>query len=169
MLPHPEKTIPAFDTMPDHARVWIYQASRCFTQEEENNLNEILQNFVSKWNAHGKELASSYTIKYGLFIILAVDEKKAMASGCSIDSSMKVIKSIEQKLGLTLTDRLRIAFRDAENQIAQLPMAQFKTLISLNQVDENTTVFNNLVTTVGEMKTNWEIPAGRSWHKQLYS
>jgi hypothetical protein len=30
-------------------------------------------------------------------------------------------------------------------------------------IEKDTLTFNNAVTTLGEMKTDWQIPAGESW------
>jgi hypothetical protein len=50
---------------------------------------------------HGTSLESSYQLKYNRFIILAVNQDVQAATGCSIDSSVEFIQSLEQNTVLT--------------------------------------------------------------------
>ena len=157
-----------FENMPDHSRVWVYQADRFLSEEEQSTIHRLADIFIQEWAAHGSKLGASYCIRHGLFFILAVDEETAAASGCSIDASVAFIKKLEDTLNVGFMDRLKIAFRDAENTIQVLGMEEFKTLIRLSQINENTVVFNNLVQNIGELNSKWEVPAKESWHSQLF-
>ncbi|MFT6883526.1 MAG: hypothetical protein ACJAVY_002331, partial [Marinoscillum sp.] len=44
------------EKMPDHARLWVYQSSRPFTESERNELATYLDAFVDQWKAHGQAL-----------------------------------------------------------------------------------------------------------------
>ena len=44
------------------------------------------------------------------FVVVAVDEVQALASGCSIDKSVGFIKQLEMDLNLMLTDRMVVVF-----------------------------------------------------------
>jgi hypothetical protein len=48
-------------------------------------------------------------------------------------------------------------------------MQEFQTLINDGKVDDQTLVFNNLVSTKNELDSNWQIPLHKSWHKRLLS
>ena len=74
-------------------RVIIYPASRPFTAKESKVIAEKLYDFLGDWAAHGKELSSSFKIEKNQFIIICVDEEKAVASGCSIDALGKIMKN----------------------------------------------------------------------------
>src|SRR5262245_6072834 len=100
-----------FDKLPDHSRIWIYQASRPFNSAEVSIISEELSAFTSEWTAHGIPLKASFDIRFNQFVILAADENVQEASGCSIDDSVRRIKDLEEKLGgVDLFDRRRIAF-----------------------------------------------------------
>ena len=43
----------------------------------------------------------------------------------------------------------------------------FASLIDAGIVDDDTIVFNNLVSTKSEFEEKWKIPLAQSWHKQL--
>jgi len=47
-----------FKQLPDDARVWIYQCNRSFTEDEQAQLRTQLEDFISHWMVHGKELLS---------------------------------------------------------------------------------------------------------------
>lgn len=151
-------------------RVWVYQSNRSFSVSERETINDILQEFVEQWTAHGNQLAGSFEILYNIFIVLKVDESKAMVTGCSIDKSVHLLKQIEQKLNVQLFDRLGIAFRDARKNgdISLVSRTDFEALISSGEVDTETLVFNNMVGTNEELQNNWEIPLKDSWHANVF-
>ncbi|MEL6976420.1 MAG: ABC transporter ATPase, partial [Bacteroidota bacterium] len=74
-----------FEALPDESRVWIYQSNRSFTEAEITEIKEGLAQFLTQWTAHGSELKAGFTIKYKRFIVIALDQSLAGASGCSID------------------------------------------------------------------------------------
>ena len=83
--------------LPLDSKIWIFQSQRNFSAEEIVEIEQILDNFMKEWNAHGASLTSAYAIPYDRFIVIAVDENKAQASGCSIDSMTRIIKTLEEK------------------------------------------------------------------------
>ena len=155
-----------FSEMPDHARVWIYQCDRAMNVEEIEVISAILLNFTEQWTAHSKELKASFTVLYERFIILTVDERQEGASGCSIDSSVRVIKGIEQELGLNLFDRTVIHYR-GDQGIDTMDMNDFQNALASGLLSEDTVVFNNMVESVGDLNQNWEVRVKHSWHSQL--
>lgn len=154
-------------TQSDNSRVWIYQSNRLFTDSEVIKLNEILTEFNLSWAAHGKKLNSSFEVVDNLFIILAVDEEGQNATGCSIDSSVSVIKQINELLKVDLLDRLNIAYIE-NNEVQICKMFDFQEKIKSGIITPNTIVFNNLITNYGEFKKNWKTEAKNSWHSDLF-
>ena len=152
-----------FNDLPDHARVWIYQADRPLTDREVETISVALDAFTKTWKAHGNDLKSSYLIKYEQFIIIAVDEGFNAASGCSIDASVHIIQEIEKELNLDLMNKMIVSFKDGEN-INTVSMEQFKEFARLNKINDKTLVFNNMVAQKSEFESNWEIEAAKSWH-----
>jgi hypothetical protein len=155
-----------FKEMPKTARVWVYQSSRTFTADEFSKITLKLQNFMSDWNNHGEGLKASFTIKYNQFIVLAVDENHKSASGCSIDSSVKIIRDLETEFHLNLMDKLTISFKNGEN-INLVSMTNFKKYANENKITKDTVVFNNLVDTIEKFDNSWETKAINSWHARF--
>ena len=152
----------------ENSRVWIYQADRNLAPEELNAIQNRLNTFTATWEAHGKVLKAAAAIQYNRFIIFMVDEAQASVTGCSIDKSVAVLKTIEQEFNLSLFDRMQLAYRN-EHGIQVCSKAAFETLITTGLVTEDTVVFNNLAQTYGALKTTWEVPAKQSWHSTLFT
>jgi len=156
-----------FNNLPDSARVWIYQSNREFNKEELNKINEILKEFNNTWNNHGEGLKSSFIVKYNRFIVLGIDENYHEASGCSIDSSVQVMKKIESEFDVELFDRMKTAFKVEEN-INIVSLADFQKYVKEDKINQDTIVFNNMVETVGDFKSKWEVSAKNSWHSRFF-
>ena len=149
--------------LPLHSRVWIYQSSRKFTKQEIEKLCLEVNAFLEQWNSHGKELTGEIRLLYDLFLVIALDEEKAMASGCSIDKSVRLVKDIEKEFGISLTGRTSIAYFDNEKNIQFKNFADLKKEIANGTVKDSVLIFNNLISTLGDMQNGWIIPAKDSW------
>jgi hypothetical protein len=150
---------------PDFAnssRVWIYQSNRLFTLGEALQVEELLHDFAANWQSHGAEVKGYANLFFGQFIILMADESASGVSGCSTDSSVRLIKQLEQMLGVNLFDRLLLAFLIKE-KIQMLPLSQLNYGIENNFLNGETLYFNNTVQTKEELEKNWIIPVKDSW------
>lgn len=156
-----------FESLPPESRIWIYQSNRKFTDEEFSAIETDLQAFVESWNAHGTSLEASYQLKYNRFIILAVNSEVQSATGCSIDSSVQFIQTLEKKYEVDLLDKMNVTFKLGEH-IAHKPLIEFKKMAKDKAVSGNTIVFNNLVNTIEEWNDSWEVPAAESWHSRFF-
>ncbi|MBR9854806.1 MAG: ABC transporter ATPase [Algicola sp.] len=155
-----------FNELPDHSRIWIYQANRSFTDAELTELENSVVDFLKEWTAHGSHLHAGFEIKYKRFLVIGLDQTNASASGCSIDASVHFIQSLEKKYNVELLDRMNVSFKQGE-YIAYKPLKDFKKLAKAKSVSANTIVFNNLVATKQEYLENWEVPASESWHSRF--
>ena len=156
-----------FEDLPEESKVWIYQSNRKFSDEEILDIERDLKTFIESWNAHGTALEASYQIRYNRFLILAVDQEVQSASGCSIDSSVAFIQSLEKKYNVELLDKMNVTFKNGDH-IAHKPLMEFKKMAKEKAVSGNTIVFNNLVNTLGEYIEYWEVPANESWHSRFF-
>ncbi|MCG2611572.1 ABC transporter ATPase [Flavobacterium sp. SM15] len=156
-----------FNTLPEESKIWIYQSNRKFTDEELQEIETSLETFINEWSAHGTGLQASFITKYHRFIILAIDQSVQAATGCSIDSSVNFIQSLEKKYEVDLLDKMNVTFKLGEH-IAYKPLIDFKKMAKEKAVSENTVVFNNLVNTIGEWQDFWEVPAKESWHNRFF-
>jgi hypothetical protein len=146
----------------DHSRVWVYQSNRLFTLHEALQIEELLKAFVSGWNSHGTPVKGYANLFFGQFIVLIADETQHGVSGCSTDSSVRMIKEIEQIFRVHMFDRLLLAFLTKE-RVQMVPMAQLNYALQNGFIDESTIYFNNTVQTLSQLRNNWMIPVKESW------
>lgn len=144
------------------SRVWIYQANRRFLLSEVLAAEELLNGFVSKWNAHGSSVKGFATIFFGQFVVLIADETQTGVSGCSTDSSVRIIKDLEQQFNISLFDRQLLAFIK-NDKVELLPLSQMQYAVEKGFIKPDTLYFNNTVQTKFELEQNWIIPAKESW------
>ncbi|MBE7176005.1 MAG: ABC transporter ATPase [Mucilaginibacter polytrichastri] len=153
---------------PGSARTWIYQSDRPFTQEEEAGISALLQQFTRDWTAHNQQLSAGFEIRHHQFIVLIVDESQAGASGCSIDKSVRMMQDLENRFNLRLFDRFALAYRKNQGEIGTVNRETFERMILQGEIGSSTIVFNNLVQTVEELESGWEVPLAESWHARLF-
>lgn len=146
----------------DSSRVWIYQSSRLFTLPEAFDIETILKHFTTEWKSHGTPVKGYANLFYGQFIVLMADETAAGVSGCSTDSSVRVIKQIEQQFGVNMFDRQMLAFY-IKDKIQLLPLSQLNYAFENGFINADTIYFNNLVDTKAALLNNWQIPVKESW------
>jgi hypothetical protein len=152
----------AFDHLPPQARVWIYQASRPLTGEELMPLLARLAAFVEDWTSHGQQLAASAQFLHQQFLVIGLDEAVAGASGCSIDASVRFVQELEQRLGVKLLEKSRMAFL-TNGELSLFTRPELRAAIAAGQVQADTLYFNNTLTTKGELDAQWPAPAGETW------
>ncbi len=157
-----------YHTLPNNARVWIYQANREFTEAEQELITGKTIAFVEQWTRHGENVKGSFTMVHNRFLIIAVDQDFVEVSGCSIDASVKLVQQIQADLQVEMLDKLTIAYyNNTAIQIAAL--ADFVKLAKEGVIDKNTVVFNNMINTKQGVETQWEVAAKDSWHARFFN
>lgn len=144
------------------SRVWVYQSNRLFSISEAFEAEDILKQFTGSWLSHGTPVKGTAYLFFGQFIILLADETATSVGGCSTDSSVRVIKDLEQRFGVSLFDRLTLAFV-IKDKVELLPISQLPYAAENGFINSDTLYFNNLVQTKEELEDNWIIPVKQSW------
>jgi len=104
-----------FPELPLDSRVWIYSSNRELTQEESEKIQINLSDFIKKWSTHGLAISADSAVLLNRFLVIAADENRLSASGCSIDSSVRFIKQLGQEFKVDFFDRLKVyVLRDSE-------------------------------------------------------
>ncbi|MGY8924576.1 MAG: ABC transporter ATPase [Flavobacteriales bacterium] len=155
-----------FDTLPENSRIWIYQSNRSFSEVELNEISSKLNVFLHTWVAHGADLKAGFEIKYKRFIVIALDQDKQSATGCSIDASVQFIQELERVYSVDLMDKMNVSYKQGE-YVAYKTLTDFKKMAKNKAVSKNTIVFNNLVNSKSEYQEFWEVPASESWHSRF--
>lgn len=154
------------DTLSPNSRVWIYQSSRLLSNEEVTTITNRARLFINEWTSHGSLMDAVVEVLYNSFVVICVDESTVQASGCGIDKSIRFIQEMEKELGISLLERTNVAYRDKDMKIKICSINDFEKLVHDGLVNENTIVFNNLITNKSELLSTWEVPAKESWHRR---
>lgn len=144
------------------SRVWIYQSNRILGIAELLQADAMLQEFVAQWQTHGEKVKGFASIFFGQFVVIMADESDAGVSGCSTDSSVRVIKALESRFAISLFDRQLLAFV-VKDKVQLIPLAQLKHAIQHGLLKPDDIYFNNMVSTKAEFENNWLIPISESW------
>jgi len=157
-----------FSSLPDEARLWVFASPRPLTPEQSETLLAEVDRFLDGWLAHGRTVVGARDFRHGLFLMVAADEAATGVSGCSIDSLFRTLKRLEAEAGITLLDSSPVWYRDGSGSVEAASRPEFKARARAGEVDADTSVFDNTVSSVGQVRRGeWERPARASWHARL--
>lgn len=145
-----------------NSRVWLYQSNRKFSPTEEAEINEMIKHFTSQWQSHGTPVKGFGSILFSQFILLMADESASGVSGCSTDSSVRLIKELEKKFGTSLFSWQDLAFW-IERKVQIIPLSDLQSKVDEGSILPETLYFNNTVTDLQLLKKDWMIPVRESW------
>ena len=144
------------------SRVWIYQCERAFNEIETNQINELLHEFTKTWTSNGAKVKGFGQVFFNQFIVLMADETASEVSGCSTDSSVRMIKNIEETYQVNLFNRQLLGFFINE-KIELIPLQEIQKSFESELINTETLYFNNIVLHKKELEENWIIPLKNSW------
>jgi hypothetical protein len=152
--------------LPETSRVWIYQNKGPIPAAALPEIASAVDRFATQWVSHNQQMSAKGIILHNRFIVLIADESRVGAGGCSIDSSVHFIKSLEQQYGLDLFDRMTFSYRDGSG-IHTVDRDTFSKRYQEGIIDDNTIVFDTLVNNKKALDHEFEKPLGQSWHQRM--
>jgi hypothetical protein len=124
--------------------------------------------FLDEWHAHRVPLDCARDLRYDQFLLVAVDQAAAGVSGCSVDSLVRTMKGLGHTLGVELVDHAAVFYWDGDH-VRRASRDEFAHAAAQGSVSPATTVFDNTVPTVGDVRVGaWEAPAARTWHARAF-
>ena len=144
------------------SKVWIYQCNRPFTKIEAEEIKSVLNNFASSWTSHGAKVKGFATLLLDTFLIFMADESATGVSGCSTDSSVRIVKEIEKKYTIELFNRQLLAFW-VDNNIVRIPLNELNAALSNRFISPETLYFNNTILSKKEIEEKWLTKLKYSW------
>lgn len=157
-----------FSDIDFQSRVWIYQANRELTPEETGIITETLKASLDTWEAHGKPLTASGKVFEHRFVVIAVDERDELPSGCSIDKSVHWLQKMGQRMDVDFFDR-SLAYIDEQGKVQTVPVPKIKQAIIHETILPHTTVFDNQVATKAQWMKRWKVAASDSWLNRYFT
>ena len=156
-----------FDTLPDDARVWIFGAAAPVDDIDAAKLLAAVDAFLLQWKAHGHPLTAARDWRDERFLAVGVDQRTEGASGCSIDGLFRTLQDLERAVGSSMLGGGLVFFRGPGDLVCALPREDFEALARRGGATGETNVFDTTITTAGDYRARFEVPASASWHKTL--
>ena len=128
-----------FNTIPEESRIWIYAAEQKLTNEQESYILQSISDHIKNWESHKVPLTAGVAILENHFIVVALDETKNGASGCSIDTLQNKIQNLEKDLSISLLNRLNI-FCKIEDEIICVPSFKLESIAKSNTLFYDLTI-----------------------------
>jgi hypothetical protein len=138
-----------FPELPSDSRVWIYCSNRELSKDEAEKIQIKLSVFIKNWSTHGSAMTADSTILLDRFLVIAADEDRLAASGCSIDSSVRFIKQLGQEFNLDFFNRLMV-YVLGEGEILRIPYHE------LHQ--DSGAYFDPLTNKLEVLRNSWPVP-----------
>ena len=113
-------------------------------------------------------MPTSFEIRYDQVIILAVDESNLGASGCSIDSSVRVLREIEQNFNLNLLDQGKVSYLTNKDSLEVAKVLGIKSKVEDGILQAETIVLNPVVSKKSDLDSIWLIQAKESWLNKYF-
>ena len=147
-----------FDKIDENAKCWIYILEKNINFKSDE-INLILKSLCEKWKSHNNEVVSSFQIYRDRYIILFAEEG---ISGCSIDSSNRLLRYELDRLNINLMPNSKIGIF-IENKIKLEDRSSIINLIQANKLQPNDKMINTTVTNKKEYNKNWILEINKSW------
>jgi len=151
-----------FNNLSDHSKIWVYCFHETLTEFQLNEIRSKIETFTQNWTAHNNQLTAKGCLLLNHLIVLAVDEEKSSASGCSIDKSIHFLKTLMLDYNIDLFNRNLMAIY-TNNNVSFIELSTLKAMLANNQMDAGQLYFDNTIHTLGLLRTKWLKPLHESW------
>lgn len=156
--------LPGFS--PD-SKVWVYTCHRALSTEESAEIQSRLDQFCRQWTAHNQALQAAAEVYENEFVLLMVDETKAGASGCSIDTSVHFLENLGETFQVDFFERMRFGWLKADGELNVDSKLELTEAVRQERIKEDTLMLNTLVQKKSELDENWLVPFQKSWHRRV--
>ena len=154
-----------YEDLAGESKVWVFQANKELSEQEQQAISSELTAFVDNWLSHGSLLKACFKLVHNRFIVFMVDEEGDRMCGRAVDASVRFVKELETKYKLVLLDRAMMAYIDSNGKVQGCKLDELSSLMEQGKVSPATKVFNNLVQNKTEFEKSFVIPLSESWHQ----
>jgi hypothetical protein len=156
-----------FESLPDSSRVWVFGSDRPLSEAGTEALLKGVDEHLAVWKAHGAPLTVSREWRDGHFLVVAVDQSTAGATGCSIDGLFRVLQGLERELGANLVGGGRVFYRDNHGQVRAVTRPEIPKLAAEGAITKDSVVFDTSLIDLGAWRAHFERPAKDTWVGEL--
>ena len=156
-----------FETLPDAARVWIFGSDVPLSDAGSTALLSVVDEYLAAWKAHGQPLTVGSQLRDARFLVIAVDQSTAGATGCSIDGLFRILQQTGPTVGANLVGGGRVFYRGAESVVQSTTREQLAGLVAAGTITKDTVVFDTSITDLGTFRSGFEKRAKESWIAEM--
>ncbi|MGB0776987.1 MAG: ABC transporter ATPase [Flavobacteriaceae bacterium] len=153
------------DSFSGNDSVQIFPSSRKLYPQEVAPLKEKIEDFKIQISKEFDGKVETLLI-YERFLIFVFHFEDKAQMNVTYNSLNAFISKIEQELNITLMDRMNVCFKQGQ-YVQYKDLKAFKKLIKSKSVNAQTIVFDNLVTTIDDLKSYWELPISETWYSRF--
>lgn len=151
-----------FEQLSGQARIWIYQASRPLTLQEQEAILQASKAFVAVWTSHERPLQGSAVVLHHRFLILAIEKPMHTLSCCTMDSVINLLRELQDTLHIDLLDRTQVVLSQQGNTW-MVPVEQARAKVQQGAISADTYMFDNTITHKAALADKWLVPVQDSW------
>ena len=157
--------------LPDYAKPMGLRTgpSRSTPRRASGSRMSVLTEFVADLALTQKSPSTgAHEIVEDRFIVLAGHCSDGI-SGCSTDSSVRVIKAIHEHLGVNGLDRSLVYYRTDDGTVHALNRVDFQKKVAAGVLGEGTPVFDTTIQHVSDLRLGrFETTFEQSWHAKAF-
>ena len=166
-----------WEALPDDSRVWLHVSNRRLSDVECETLAQSLNEFLAHWSAHGQALNASWRLEGRRALMVALDERSAGATGCSID---KLVHWLQAFCGSGLEEPLDWFSRNlvihyyinthgsAEPCWIESSLSGYWAMRKAQQIEPNSLVVNSVVNSKGQCEPTLVKEFDSTWHAEMW-
>lgn len=156
-----------FESLPDSSRVWVFGSDTPLSEGGTTGLLAGVDEYLAHWKAHGAPLTVAREWRDGRFLVVAVDQTTAGATGCSIDGLFRVLQGLERAVGANLVGGGRVYYRDTHAAVQSVARDAVAELVANGTISKDTVVFDASITDLGTFRAWFERRAKETWVKEM--
>jgi len=153
-------------SFPDNARIWIYAADREIQDDKVTAIHNRIVDFTREWSSHQQALKATGGLLHNYFVVFVVDDGHNKPGGCSIDSSVRFVKSLGEELNVDFFNRTVFYYLDNET-VKVISKEDLPEALDEGRINESTLFFDTLVQTKVNFQKHWLKTLKKSWHSKL--
>jgi hypothetical protein len=139
-------------TLPDHARLWVFTASRPLAPMAQESVMARVRAFLPEWVSHGRPIAAEAAFLHDRALVVGalLAQAEGEISGCGIDAMTQAVEACAE--GFSWLDGLHVVVRQGDEGFEALPRATLRRLVREGAVTADTEVLDATLPTVGALR-----------------
>lgn len=159
-----------FPSFPDTAQIWIFASETGLNLEQQEVLLHKLDRFFLEWVSHSDAVGGQAVLLDERFLVVAGSVPGRILSGCGIDQMTDAVHEVARAMKITWASPLTVFYTNRAGAVVATSRPEFKKLVETGGVDQETSVYDVSVNTVGAIRCGaFRKPAGETWTRRYFA